>query len=186
MNSMWVGRTVRLRAVEPEDWELFRSFELDSDVQRNGWRVQPPQSAEAAKAWAKERTAEPKAGEEGFTLAIESLDEGVLVGSVSTHHVALPCGRFDYGIALGPEHHRRGYASDAVRLLLAFMFRERRFHKCEASAWSFNDASIAFHLNFGFTQEGRLRDHDYANGQYHDEVLFGMTAEEFAKLYPVS
>jgi RimJ/RimL family protein N-acetyltransferase len=184
---MWVGRAVRLRGIEPEDWELFRSFELDSDVQRNGWRVQPPQSAEAAKDWVKERSAEnPKAGEEGFTLAIESLDEGVLVGSISTHHVVLPAGRFEYGVALGPEHHRRGYASDAVRLLLAFMFRERRFHKCEASAWSFNAASVAFHLNFGFTEEGRQRDHDYAMGQYHDEVLFGMTAEEFAKLYPVS
>jgi RimJ/RimL family protein N-acetyltransferase len=116
MTSMWVGRVVRLRGIEPEDWERFRSFELDSDWQRNGWQVQLPQSAEAAKAWAKERSTEkPKAGEEGFSLAIESLDEGVLVGTISTHHVALPCGRFDYGIALGPEHHRRGYASDAVR-----------------------------------------------------------------------
>jgi RimJ/RimL family protein N-acetyltransferase len=187
MTSMWAGRTVRLRAVEPGDWEKFREFEQDTDIQRNGWRVQLPQSEEAAKASAKERSIEkPKAGEESFSLAIESLDEGALVGSVSTHHIDLPAGRFSYGVGLGPQYHRRGYASDAVRLLLAFMFRERRFHKCESAAWSFNEASVAFHLSFGFREEGRLRDHDFANGQYYDEVLFGMTADEYAKLHPLS
>lgn len=182
---MWTGQRVRLRAIEPGDWERFREFDEDTDVQRDGWMVQPPRSDEGYKAWAKERaTAERKPGDDAFALGVESLEEGLLVGEVSTHGVDLPAGRFAYGIALGPRYHRRGYGSEAVRLLLAFMFHERRFHKCEATAWSFNTGSIAFHRGLGFREEGRLRDHDFANGRYWDEVLFGMTAQEFDKLHP--
>jgi RimJ/RimL family protein N-acetyltransferase len=180
---MWTGRRVRLRGIEPEDWEEFGKFDQDTESQRKAYIVFPPRSAEAQKAWAKE-CAESKPDNDTVRLAVESLDEGVLTGLISTHNVDARAGRFSYGIALGAEHHRRGYATDAVRLLLTFMFRERRFHKCEAGAWSFNSASIAFHRSFGFTEEGRLRDHDFADGRYYDEVLFGMTAEEFAELYP--
>ncbi|MFE2429911.1 GNAT family N-acetyltransferase [Streptomyces sp. NPDC059373] len=185
MTSMWTGQRVRLRGIEPEDWEQFREFDADSDIQRKGFVVLPPRSDEVHKARAKESAeTQHKADDYEFVLAVESLDEGVLVGSISTHHVDIRAGRFEYGIGLGGQYHRRGYASDAVRILLAFMFRERRFHKCEAAAWSFNAPSIAFHLGFGFREEGRLREHDFADGRYYDEVLFGMTAEEFAKLYP--
>jgi RimJ/RimL family protein N-acetyltransferase len=183
MASIWTGKRVRLRAVEPEDWEQLRRFDEDSVAQRNGHRVLAPRSAEAQREWVREKAlAKPEA--DTFMLAVESLDEGVVVGIVSTHHTDLAAGRFSYGIALGADYHRRGYASEAVRLVLAFMFRERRYHKCESGAWSFNAASIAYHRAFGFTEEGRLRDHDFADGQYYDEVLFGMTAEEFTKLYP--
>jgi RimJ/RimL family protein N-acetyltransferase len=183
MTSVWTGKRVRLRAVEPEDWEHFWRFDEDSAAQRNGNMVLPPRSAEAQREWAKERAlAKPEA--DTFVLAVESLDEGALIGSVSTHTTSIEAGRFGYGIALGGDYRRQGYASEAVRLVLAFMFRERRYHKCEAEAWSFNSASLAFHLAFGFTEEGRRRDHAFADGNYYDQVLFGMTAEEFAELYP--
>lgn len=57
-----------------------------------------------------------------------------------------------------------------MRLLLNLMFGERRFHKCEASVWAFNDASISLHEFFA--------------GRHHDVVLFGLTAAEFAARHP--
>ena len=92
-------------------------------------------------------------------------------------------GRFMYGVSLGDEYKRRGYAMEAVRLLLTFMFGERRFHKCEASVWAFNEPFLALHRKFGFSEEGRLKDHEFFAGSRHDVVLFGMTAPEFAARY---
>ena len=183
MSSTWVGNLVRLRAVEPEDWEAFQVFDQNSVDMRRGNRINPPLSA----ARQRERAAQEalKIPEnDRVMLAIESLAGGVLVGSVSTALMDHRAGRFMYGVAIGSEHKGRGYASDAVPLLLNFMFGERRFHKCEASVWAFNEPSLAFHRKLGFTEEGRLRDHEFFAGRHHDVVLFGMTAAEFAARHP--
>lgn len=69
-------------------------------------------------------------------------------------------------------------------LVSRFMFDERRFHKCEARVYDYNCASIQLHRKLGFTEEGRLRQHLFQAGGYHDELIFGMTAEEFRQLHP--
>ncbi|GGU39044.1 GNAT family N-acetyltransferase [Lentzea flava] len=182
MTSAWVGKLVRLRAVEPEDWEVFRELDQNTVDERRGSMIRPPRSAARKREWA-EQTA-LKQDDDTFVLAIETLAAGVLVGTVSTALVDRRAGRFMYGIALGSEHHRRGYATDAVPLLLNFMFGERRFHKCEAGVWAFNEPSLALQRKLGFTEEGRLRDHEFFAGRHHDVVLFGMTAPEFAARHP--
>lgn len=183
MSSVWVGNLVRLRAVEPGDWEVFQGFDQNSVDMRRADKINPPRSAARQREWA-EQAALKNPDNDRFQLAIESLADGALVGSVSTALIDQRAGRFMYGVAIGGEHKGRGYASDAVPLLLNFMFGERRFHKCEASVWAFNEPSLAFHRKLGFTEEGRLRDHEFFAGRHHDVVLFGMTAPEFAARRP--
>jgi RimJ/RimL family protein N-acetyltransferase len=183
MNSIWVGNLVRLRGIEPEDWEVFQGFDQDTVDMRRADKVTPPRSAAAQREWA-EQAALKKPDQDQFQLAIESLADGALVGALSTFFLDYRAGRFGYGIAIGSEHKGRGYGSEAVPLLLDFMFGERRFHKCETGVWAFNEPSIAFHRKLGFTEEGRLRDHEFFAGRHHDAVLFGMTAPEFAARRP--
>lgn len=183
MSSFWVGDLVRLRAIEPEDWEALRKFDENTGDMRRADKIQLPFSDARQREWA-EQAALKKPDGDRFQLAIESLADGVLVGSMTTFDIDYRAGRFMYGIAIGSEHKGRGYGSNAVSLLLNYMFGERRFHKCEANVWAFNEPSLAFHRKIGFTQEGRLRDHEYFAGRHHDVVLFGMTAPEFAARHP--
>jgi RimJ/RimL family protein N-acetyltransferase len=67
---------------------------------------------------------------------------------------------------------------------MRFMFDERRFQKCEARVYDYNSASISLHHKLGFVEEGRLRRHLFLAGEYRDELMFGMTVEEFRQLYP--
>jgi RimJ/RimL family protein N-acetyltransferase len=154
MTNVWTGRLIRL-----------------------------PWSSARLREWTEKAALKPVEGDV-VRLAIESLADGRLAGMTSTHEVDHRVGRFSYGIVLGSEFHRRGYASEAVRMLLGFMFGERRFHKCESSVVAFNEASIALHRGLGFQEEGRLRDHEFLTGRHHDVVLFGMTATEFAARHP--
>jgi RimJ/RimL family protein N-acetyltransferase len=64
------------------------------------------------------------------------------------------------------------------------MFGERRYHKCEVAIHAYNEASLALHDKLGFQAEGRLRDHEFFAGRYHDVVLMGLTVGEFAERYP--
>ncbi|GHH34272.1 spermidine N1-acetyltransferase [Lentzea cavernae] len=173
---------MRLRGVEPEDWEAFHRFDENTDDMRRMDRIHPPRSAAAQREWAQKTAV--KEQDDRLLLAVESLADGAVAGMVTTSETDHRAGRFLYGVAIGTAHKGRGYATEAVRLLLGFMFGERRFHKCEASVWGFNDASIALHRKLGFTEEGRLRDHEFFAGRHHDVVLFGMTAAEFAARHP--
>ncbi|WP_447003284.1 GNAT family N-acetyltransferase [Saccharothrix isguenensis] len=176
MTSVWVGSRVRLRGVEPDDWQAFMRFTEHSEDMRAVDRIEPPRSAAGHRAWtAKQASAEPE-GDRLF-LAIEA--DGVLVGTLSTHATDQRVGRFGYGIGIGHEHQRRGYAAEAVGLLLDFMFGERRYRKCEAGVYAFNEPSLALHRKLGFQVEGRLRDHEFSAGRHHDVVLLGVLADEW-------
>lgn len=176
--SLWVGERVRLRGIEPADWERFQLFSEDTDLQRDVDIVYPPRSAAGSRRWAEEEAIrQPE--EDRFQLAIEALDGRQLVGALSTTETSRRAGRFSFGIGLGREFHRRGYATDAIRILLRFMFRERRYHKAEVGIYASNQASIALHERLGFQHEGRLRDHEFLDGRYEDMVLMGLTDAEF-------
>ncbi|TCO44183.1 GNAT family N-acetyltransferase [Actinocrispum wychmicini] len=185
MTSLWVGSRVRLRGIEPADWAGFMEFDSDSADQRAGDMVHPPRSAEGYRAWTKERAAAEPVGDR-FQLAIEAVDTGKLVGGISSNRADLRAGWFEYGIGIMAGQQRKGYASEAVVLLLRFMFGERRYHKCTASVYAFNEASLALHGRLGFVEEGRLREHVFLAGRHHDLVMMGMLASDFARSHPAA
>lgn len=183
MTDIWRGRLVRLRGLEPDDWETFFTWNKDSDTARMFDHAWFPTSASRARHWAEE-TATRSVADDSFFFAIEELEGGTLVGSIDTKDCDRHVGTFSYGIGTIPERRRRGYASEAVLLVARYYFQELRYQKMNAQVHDDNPASIALHERLGFTREGTLRRMAYTGGKYHDMAHFGMTAEEFATLHP--
>lgn len=177
MGDMWTGEKVRLRGVEPEDWEGFRDLARNTVDLRNADLVEPPRSAESFRTWTAERAGRPPGGE-AFRLVVEGLADGAFAGSVTVGETDARAGRFRTGIEIAREHRRKGYAAEATELVLTYMFAEQRHHKCEVEVYAFNDASLALYRRLGFVEEGRLRRHEFFAGGYHDVVLLGITADE--------
>ncbi|MBN1284633.1 MAG: GNAT family N-acetyltransferase [Anaerolineae bacterium] len=178
--NVWEGKLVRLRAVEPEDWQFHFEWNQLSEMSRSLDQVWFPQSRAAVRQWAEETALKRPEGD-CFHLEIETLD-GRLVGCISAHSCNPRAGTFSYGVAIAPQYQRRGYASEAVRLVLRYFFQELRYQKVNASVHDFNAPSIQMHVRMGFALEGQLRRMGFTQGEYFDELIFGMTAEEFAAL----
>lgn len=175
----WQGHLIRLRAVEPSDWEIFHEWNSDSYAARETYHLPFPRSEEATRRWTeKEALRWPE--DDVFRLVIETL-AGEIVGTINTHSCDLRNGTFAYGLAIGEEHRRKGYASEAITLVLRFFFQELRYQKATVHVYSFNEASIQLHERLGFQLEGRLRRMIYSQGLHFDELIFGITAEEFEK-----
>ena len=87
-----------------------------------------------------------------------------------------------FGVAVYRDYRGHGNAVDAVRTLLKYGFWEQRYQKCNSVCFHTNEASIRMHEKLGFIEEGRIRRNCFFNGKYHDDVLFGMTREEFDEL----
>ncbi len=176
-NNIWQGEKVRLRAVDPGDWELFQRWDQDTDVARLCYWIPFPRCPEGTRKMANDTAlAEPKGDD--FNWIIETLD-GEAVGTFDTHRCDHRHGTFEYGITIAREHWNHGYASDAIRLVLTYFFGELRYQKCTVHIYDFNPASLHLHEKLGFSHEGRLRRMIYTEGAYHDELVLGITAEEF-------
>ena len=174
--SIWEGRLVRLRGVEPSDWEAFHEWDQDTEVARASWRIWPPRSQEGTRRFAT-NAALNGPEDDNYRYVVETL-AGELVGTINTQRCDSHNGTFSYGVAIAAAQQHKGYASEAILLVLRYCFRELRYQKVTVNVYSFNEASIRLHERLGFTLEGRLRRMHYTNGQFYDELYFGMTAEE--------
>lgn len=182
--SIWVGDKVQLRGYEPEDAEFAQRFE-DSFDQRSNWRIWPPRSSVARRAATEEAASAKHEGDAvQVDLAIALREDDRPVGGIGTHTIDAVSGTFMFGVAVVPEAKGNGYAAEAVLLVMRYMFEERRFQKCESAAYAYNAPSLAMHRKLGFVEEGRLRRHAFAAGEFHDVALFGMTVEEYRERYP--
>lgn len=179
----WQGDLVRLRALEPADAEAFFTAAADTGAERLGERVPFPSSRAETRKWVESKGRVPDHCDD-FTWGVEALATGDLVGTVGTHGCDRRNGTFDSGVYIWRSHWRKGYGHEAVRLMLCYCFAELGYQKALAGVYDFNTASLALHAALGFVEEGRLRRNVYAAGAYHDEVLLGITAEEFAELWP--
>jgi RimJ/RimL family protein N-acetyltransferase len=181
-DSVWQGERVRLRAIEPEDWETFFAWNQDDDMVRRLDHLHFPMSREAVRqqtaGYAIERPTD-----DTFRFVIENGD-GEIVGRIDTHDCDRRVGTFAYGLNVLPEHRRKGYAAEAVRLVLRYYFRELRYQKCTIQIYDFNAASVALHERLGFQREGQTRRMGYTDGRHFDLLLFGITTEEFAARHP--
>lgn len=107
MSDMWTGEKIRLRGVEPEDWEGFRDLAEHTVDVRNADLVDPPRSEESFRAWAAERAGRPPGGE-AFRLVIETLADRAFAGSVTVGETDGRAGRFMTGIEITRDHRRKG------------------------------------------------------------------------------
>lgn len=158
------GRKVRLREIDPADLRTLIRFDREAARVPRGGRYQH---------WAAHR-ANVVEIDENAQFVIETLHSGMLVGSMWTVQTDPLARRFSYGIGIGPQHRRCGYASDAITTLLAFMIGERRYRTCEVGIHGSNVASRALHGRLGFHEETR----------HGDVVRMSIAACRFAELHP--
>jgi len=78
----------------------------------------------------------------------------------------------------------RGIGSFVEYTIIRYVFEELRLNKLCGDLLSFNEAVINMHKNFGFKQEGILRQHIIKNGIPYDVVCIGLLREEWEVLKP--
>lgn len=182
ISSLFEGKLVRLRAIEPDDANYLHQSRLDDEITRMDARIQWPEALAAVRRRVEKENDGDRS--DNVELLIET-KQGQVVGSVSTQLTDIRSGTFSIGIGLSErEVWGKGLAKEAMLLILRFMFHEKRYQKCNIGAYAYNERAIGFYRHLGFIDEGRLRRNHFTNGEYHDELLLGMTREEFDEKYP--
>jgi RimJ/RimL family protein N-acetyltransferase len=82
---------------------------------------------------------------------------------------------------LTPEHHAKGYGTDAATQMLQYAYEDRNLRRVSARCGSFNDASIGLLESVGFEHEGTLREAAWFRGEYHDMLWYGLLRKEWQR-----
>jgi len=178
----WQGELVRLRPMERGDVELWLAEEKsDSEATRLlGYGIELPKSEYAAAAFA-DRYAEFNNRAERIMFSIETL-HGELVGGINIHSMNAKDGTFETGSRIYRAHRGRGYGFDAKIVVLRYAFDELRCQKYNIRCLDTNAPMVKQAMRLGCHEEGRIRRQIYTDGEYHDELIFGLTREEFHEL----
>jgi RimJ/RimL family protein N-acetyltransferase len=173
--NYWQGKQIKLRTIEMNDVAFFEG--LDYEFDKNVDAIHLPKTKDRTRAWM-EREMQPRFGD-AFRWVAENA-EGQAVGTIDTFACERRNGTFKYGIAVAREYWGQAYAKEMIHLVLRYYFHELGYQKVTPHVYAFNERSLRLHQSLGFVQEGRLRNMVYTDGQYYDEIHFGLTKAEFA------
>jgi RimJ/RimL family protein N-acetyltransferase len=177
----WQGERIRLRPMHLEDAELWLQEDTDSQaICFLNYGVMLPSSAKDAQAFA-ERYANFNNREERIMFSIETLN-GELVGGINIHSMNQKNGTFETGSRIYRPYRGLGYGFEAKLIVLRYAFYELRYQKYAVKCLETNAPMIKQAKLLGCKEEGRIRRHIYTNGHYYDELIFGLTREEFDDL----
>lgn len=86
------------------------------------------------------------------------------------------------GITIGNQAYwGKGYGTDALNLLVKFLFLHLNLRRIQLDTWSGNERAIRAYKRCGFKIEGSLRQHAYVNGIYYDTVIMGLLRDEWSQ-----
>lgn len=174
---MYEGKLIRLREYKKSDIELVQMYINNVDVKRN---INPgipfPVTLLDEEKWFESCTAL----KDKYNFAIETLQDNIYLGGCGINEIDWKNSKAVVGIFIGnKEYWDKGYGTDAMRVLIKFIFNEMNINKIKLNVHDFNERAIRSYEKCGFKKEGVLRNELYRDGRYYDIIVMGLFKEEF-------
>ena len=171
------GEKVRFRELRTEDLpDLVRWWRNPEMALLQNYSVTPQPEDTVADMF---RSWSTNTGPGGVGFSVVDADTDVLIGHVTLYGASLPVRAATLAVLIGPDHVDRGYGTDAVRLLTNFGFREMGLHRIELRVFAYNERARAVYRKVGYVEEGTRRGVAFHDGEFHDEVIMAVLAEEW-------
>ncbi|MFE7316104.1 GNAT family N-acetyltransferase [Streptomyces sp. NPDC057555] len=174
-------RTERLdlRPVRHDDFAAVYAYQRRPEVCRYlYWGPHDEAGSRASVADKATRTTLTASGD-FLQLAVVHRDTGTLVGDVTFDYTRHEHRQGGIGYVFNPEHAGHGYATEAARALLRLGFEELGLHRIQAELDGRNTASARLLERLGMRREGHLRENEFLDGEWSDEVIYAMLAREW-------
>lgn len=161
---------LRLRALSIEDtvaiFELRGHPVVKAFLPRTG-----PESEEAAAARIQRIMGEIENGQSIFWVICLRENPAVL-GTICLWNLEPANRRGELGYELHPDHHRKGYMSEALAKVIEYGFAEMNLHSICAWTDAENQSSIRLLEKANFSKEAHFREAVYYGDRFHDQVVY--------------
>ncbi len=174
---MFEGKLVRLREYRKEDIPLRLSYINDPEVLKY---LEPgipyPVTLTEELRWFDSISA----FKDTYRFAVETASDSNYIGDCGINSIDWKNGIVGVSIFIGNSTYRgKGYGTEAMQLLMGFIFNQMSVNKIRLYVYSFNERAIKSYAKCGFKTEGLLRQEIFRNGEYFDVIAMGILREEY-------
>jgi ribosomal-protein-alanine N-acetyltransferase len=170
------GSTLNLRELRLDDAASLLAMLTTEEVSR--FLSPPPSTLEGFERFIAWTRRERVAGNYAC-FAVVPADTDTAIGIFQVHALESGFGTAEWGFALGSAFWGNGMFLEGARLVLDFAFEVMGVRRLEARAAAANGRGNGALRKLGAVQEGLLRRAFQRHGQYHDQVLWGVLADEW-------
>jgi RimJ/RimL family protein N-acetyltransferase len=169
------GKNVRLRLRDREDLDFFFEFWNKLDYYGEYESIQP----QMTKTEAQKRIENPNPSNpvEWTWFAIEKTD-GTKIG-FTLYFTNQPSGHIEIGYALISSEKGKGYGTEALQILVDYLFLTKDVMRLQANTDVRNLASQRILEKAGFQKEGTVRKAGFVRGKWQDDYRFSILREEW-------
>ncbi|RSC93871.1 GNAT family N-acetyltransferase [Tenacibaculum singaporense] len=170
-----IGTHIKLRALEPEDLDFL--FQIENN--ESFWEVshtQTPFSKFLLKQYLENAHLDIYEAKQ-LRLIIDDKVTGKSIGMIDLFDFNPQHKRAGIGILIHPDFQQKGFASEALQLLIKYCFTHLHLHQLYANITSDNTSSLHLFEKQNFKQIGIKKDWIFYNGTYKDELLFQLINE---------
>lgn len=176
---MLTGSRVRLTATTEADLPTLAAWHEDTDLMRSFAAVAAvPRSARELGRWLEAH----QASTTGRLFAIRPVRDAAFVGLPELDGILWTQRNAGLSLVLGERAvWGRGFASEAMRLAVAFAFDELNLHRLGLTVFASNERAIRLYERLGFVREGVRREFLLRDGRAEDLLLYGLLRREWVQ-----
>ncbi len=175
------GERVVLRRFHPGDLAEFVAYRSSPAVARyQSWDA--PYPWEEGERFIREiAQSHPDTPGEWFQFAVALRGTGQLIGDCAAMPHADDPSQCEVGFTLAERYQGHGYATEAVRLLIGYLFTVRGKHRVIGYCDARNAPSAAVLERLAMRREGHLRESTWAKDEWTDDLLYAVLDHEWRR-----
>ncbi|WP_313529886.1 GNAT family N-acetyltransferase [Sphingobacterium multivorum] len=166
-----------IRPIMPEDSRAIFGYRSDKETNKyQGWI---PDSLAEVDAFIAKNPSIFNLPESWFQLIMIDKIAKAVIGDIGVHFFGTEHLQVELGCTIKKESQQQGYAKEGLKTVAEVLFRQYNKHRIIASVAPENKASIQLLTSLGFRQEAHFVKSYFHNGQWEDDVVFAILAEEW-------
>lgn len=173
--SVLKGKNVYLKLVEKDDYSQFIEWTQDWDFLGQFW----PPIRHKTRHEAEKEFVEPKNPGSEFTRYYVQKKDGEKIGFIGYSWGSQKYNWMEIGYAIAVSERGKGYATEAVQIMVDFLFLTRQLARIQAVVDVENQGSLKVVERAGFSREGELRNAYWTRGRWRNMYMYSITRDDW-------
>jgi RimJ/RimL family protein N-acetyltransferase len=156
-------------------------FEYRSDIESNKYQGWIPKTIADVEFFINGIAKQINIPETWFQFVLITKENQKIIGDLGVHFWDKQNKQVEIGCTLNKNFHYNGYATEAIRKIIDFLFIELKKHRIITSVDPNNKSSIRLVERIGFRKEAHFVESLFVNGIWTDDLIYALIEKDWGK-----